>query len=124
MTKRVRGIPFKKGVSGNPNGRPTITPEVKALRKITNQSLEEIGDLILSGDRPKLQEIASSNTEPAIRVAYAKATLNAMVKGDLSTLEIILNRVVGKVREKLDLSSPEGAIILKVVDYTTNKDEK
>ncbi len=99
-----RGKPFQKGQTGNPNGRPVLSPEVKALRKITVEALEEIGDLILMGDRPKLQAIASSLTEPAIRVIYAKAAVNAMVKGDVASLELILNRVVGKVKEKVEHS--------------------
>ncbi len=122
--KKTGGRNFVPGVVTNPNGRPKIPPEVKTLRKLTTESLAEIGDLILQGDKPRLHEIANSLTEPAIRVAYAKATINAMVKGDLSTLELILNRVVGKVKDKVDLGSQEGGIVLKVVDYTTNKDEK
>lgn len=113
------GKRFQPGESGNPNGRPPTTPEVKALRKITAQSLEEIGDLILSGNKAKLQEVANSQTEPAIRVIYAKAACNAMLKGDVTTLELILNRVVGKVKEKVDLSGEGFKIVIE--DYGKNE---
>lgn len=113
MAKKVPGRPFKKGESGNPDGRPPTSPEVKALRKITAEALEEIGDLILSGNKTKLQEIAASLTEPAIRVIYAKAACNAMAKGDVANLELILNRVVGKVKDKVDLSSEGFKVIIE-----------
>lgn len=97
------------GVVTNPNGRPPLSPEVKAIRKITAASLEEIADLILAGDRNTLNQIASSSTEPGIRVAYAKAVLVAMQKGDLAQIEVILNRCIGKPKEKLELSGDENA---------------
>lgn len=96
---------FKPGQSGNPNGRPKLTEEQKAVRKITNESLEDIADLILNHDKPALISLANSLTEPAIRVIYAKAAVNAMTKGDVGTLETILNRLVGPVKAKLQLSN-------------------
>lgn len=113
MARGDKGRRFKPGESGNPNGRPPTSPEVKALRKITTEALEEIGDLILSGNKPKLQDIAASLTEPAIRVIYAKAACNAMAKGDVTSLELILNRVVGKVKDKVDLSSDGFKVIIE-----------
>lgn len=107
--KHTGGKLFKPGESGNPNGRPPLSPEVKAIRKITAKSLEEIGDLILDGNRVSLTQIAGSSTESAIRVAYARAALNAMAKGDLTQIEVILNRCVGKPKEKLELSGDENA---------------
>lgn len=95
---------FPKGKSGNPDGRPPLSPDAKALKKLTQESLEEIGDLILRADKPALSIIAASTTEPAIRVIYAKAALNAMVKGDVQNLEVILNRCIGKVKERTEHS--------------------
>jgi hypothetical protein len=102
---------FKPGQSGNPKGRPPLTPEEKAVRKITNEALEEIADLILSNDKPSLLTIAASQTDPAIRVIYAKAAVNAMSKGDVPTLELILNRLVGKAPDKVHLSGNNGGPI-------------
>jgi hypothetical protein len=105
MAKGVKtgGKDFAEGNPGGP-GRPPISPEIKILRKLTVEKLEEIADLILAGDRPTLQLLANSHTEPAIRVAYARAALNAMQKGDLQTIEMILARLVGKVKEKVEHS--------------------
>lgn len=115
------GKRFKPGQSGNPRGMIPTSPEVKYVRKITSQALEEIGDLILSSDKDKLRSISEDETESVIRRIYAKAATNAMTKGDLVNLEMILNRVIGKVREKVDVSSSEG---FKVIfeDYRSKKD--
>jgi hypothetical protein len=102
--KKTGGRDFVPGVVTNPNGRPPLSPEAKAIRKLTADKLEEIGDLILDGNKVQLNAISSSLEESAIRVAYAKAALNAMAKGDLSMLEMILNRVVGRVKERVEHS--------------------
>jgi hypothetical protein len=108
--KKTGGRDFN-GVPGP--GRPPIPPEVKALRKLTAERLEEIGDLILDGNRSALGTIAASMTEPAIRVIYAKAALNAMIKGDVAVLELILNRVIGKPKDTLKLTGPnDGAVLI------------
>ncbi len=102
--KHTGGKLFKPGESGNPDGRPPMPPAVKALRKLTVEKLEEIADLILDGNRTQLTAIAASHTDSAIRVAYARAALNAMAKGELDTLELILARLVGKVKERMEAS--------------------
>lgn len=107
--KKTGGRDFKPGVSGNPAGGPKIPEEVKVLRKLTIPRLEEIADLILDGNRVQLTQIVGSSTEPAIRVAYAKAALNAMNKGDLTGIETILNRLVGKPKDKVEVTGKDGA---------------
>ena len=45
--RKVIGRPFKKGQSGNPNGRPKIDPEVKeALRAATPKAVQKLIQLI------------------------------------------------------------------------------
>lgn len=95
---------FQKGKSGNPGGRPAIPPAIKALRKLTIADLEEIGDLILRGNRAALNAIVSDTESPAVKVVYAKGALNAMAKGDIDTLEKILARVVGPVRKDINVT--------------------
>jgi len=119
MAKKIQGGGrFKEGNPGGP-GRPQIPPEVKALRKITNEFLQEVGDLILLGDKQRLSEIAASLTEPAIKVIYAKAAVNAMTKGDVASLELILNRVVGKVKD--NVVHDTSGIRIVVEDYQSKK---
>lgn len=121
MKQRKKGT-FKPGQSGNPKGRPSLPPEVKTLRKLTAEKLEEIADLILDGDRATLQSIANSYTDSAIRVAYARAALNAMQKGDLTQIEVILARLIGKVKDKVEHSGKLTLEDLVAGDPSSNKD--
>ena len=38
--KSVRGRPFKKGKSGNPNGAPKLPKDIKEARKLNKDTLE------------------------------------------------------------------------------------
>lgn len=68
--------PFKKGQSGNPNGRPKVLPE------ITNALYEEIGE---DGIRQVLQALHKE----------AK-------KGNVRAIQELLDRAYGKAQQKID----------------------
>lgn len=102
--KKTGGKNIQPGQVLNPIGANAHNPVTKALRKLTQEKLEEIADLILDGNRGSLTAIVASHEESSLRVAYAKAALNAMSRGDLSQIEIILNRLLGKVKDKVEHS--------------------
>lgn len=95
---------FKKGQTGNPNGRPRLSPEIKAIRKLSAEYIREIADMILMEDWAMLQEVSNSSTVPPIQRLYAKALLVAERRGDISALEQFLNRAIGKVKEHVEHS--------------------
>ena len=88
---------FQPGISGNPNGRPPLTQEQKAIRKATREIVKEY--------REKLAE-ALPSIEPVL-VALA-------LKGDVAAIKELHDRVMGK------------AIQFSVSDTTVRKisDEK
>lgn len=84
-----KGIPpehskFKKGQSGNPNGRPRKLPE---LDKLLFDVLGEEKDGI-------------SAAEAILKALRFKAT-----KGDIRAAEVLLDRAYGKATSKIDLTS-------------------
>jgi hypothetical protein len=75
--------PFKKGESGNPNGRPKKLPE---LDKLLADVLGEEKDGITAG-------------EAILKALRAKAS-----KGDERAAEVLLDRAYGKAKQTMDVS--------------------
>ena len=92
---------FKKGQSGNPNGRPRKLPE---LDKLLADVLGEEKDGVSAG-------------EAILKALRAKAT-----KGDVRAAEVLLDRAYGKARQTIDsnmnLSQP------LVITLTESKDDE
>src|SRR5262245_38389815 len=83
---------FKPGQSGNPNGRP----KGSSLNRLIKDKLDE-------ANRKKL---TSSNGEVVAETLVAKAT-----KGNLEAIKIVLDRVEGKPRQRIDLGGTDGGAI-------------
>lgn len=85
----MKGVPpehskFKKGQSGNPNGRPKKLPE---LDKLLADVLGEEKDGITAG-------------EAILKALRAKAA-----KGDVRAAEVLLDRAYGKPKQHTDITS-------------------
>lgn len=88
--------PFKKGESGNPNGRPKKLPQL---------------DLLL----------ADVLGEEKDGIEAAKAILLALrakaIKGDVRAIEVMLDRAYGKSKNNIDLTTAgESLNFIKIVD--------
>ena len=75
---------FKKGKTGNPNGRPKKLPE---LDKLLADVLGEEKDGIIAA-------------EAILKALRAKAT-----KGDIRAAEVLLDRGYGKAKQSMDITS-------------------
>lgn len=88
-----KGRRFKKGESGNPNGRPKKLPELDKLLA------EVLGE-----------EKNGTNAAEAI----LKAMRSKAAAGDVRAAELILNRAYGKPKETIDQIN-KGEVIVKVI---------
>jgi hypothetical protein len=95
----MKGVPpehskFKKGESGNPNGRPRKLP---ALDKLMADVLGEEKDGITAG-------------EAILKALRAKAT-----KGDVRAAEVLLDRAYGKPKQTTDtnITTTEPLVIIR-----------
>ena len=79
--KDIEKHKFKKGQTGNPNGRPRKLPE---LDKLLADVLGEEKDGITAG-------------EAILKSLRAKAT-----KGDVRAAEVLLDRAYGKAKQTMD----------------------
>lgn len=94
---------FPKGVSGNPAGRP---PDVlgRQMRQLTAQEFAEIANLIVKGSIEELRKIVKDESQSAIKVMVAATAVKIISKGDMHSLDILLNRLVGKVKDQIEHS--------------------
>ena len=93
---------FKKGQSGNPNGRPRKLPELSVL----------LADVL--GEQTKEGLTAA---EDILRAMYARAR-----KGDTRAAELLLDRAYGKPKQSIDnnITTTEPLVIVRT--ETKSKD--
>ena len=96
---------FKKGVSGNPKGRPPLTAVQRALRELTLETYREVIKTALTGNIADLKELAENPDTPAIQVGVATAIMRAIKDGDPSVLERFAARIVGKIPDDIRITS-------------------
>lgn len=93
---------FKKGKSGNPKGRPKDQLG-KVMRQLTAEEFAEIANLIIKGSIEDLRKIARDDKQTALKVMIAATAVKIISKGDMSSLDTLLNRLVGKVKDQVSM---------------------
>jgi len=125
---------FKKGHPGNPKGRPKIPDDLKRIRK--KYSKEVIQGMIakcLDISVSKLEDILKNKENKIIDHLIGRVVLMGIVHGDHTRLNFILDRLIGKVTDKLEFEGKEeiifrarigesGALIREVIDATPESD--
>ena len=107
MPKPENIIPhkFKKGESGNPNGRPR--KYVSQLRE-QGYKLSEVNDAIQALMAMNIEELKSVYQNPNATIlekTIANAMKKSLEKGSLYSLETLLTRVYGKPKENADVKT-------------------
>lgn len=80
--KRVIGVPFKKGVSGNPNGRP---PGTKNLTTAVREALLALHD----------------GTEKPYQQLLVERILKLAIEGDTTMIKILWEQLDGRPAQKI-----------------------
>lgn len=98
---------FKKGVSGNPAGRPKDKLG-EAMRMLTAESFAEMANIIIKGQISDLQDVMKNTKHSVIQKVIASTVIKMMQKGDIHALDTLLNRLVGKVKERVEVTGADG----------------
>jgi hypothetical protein len=105
---------WEKGESGNPKGRPKkLVPSMK----IEGYKLTEINDTIqsiISMTVEELKMIWDNPNSTILEKTVAGALRKSLEKGNLESVETLINRVYGKPKEKLDLTSNGQSILVNI----------
>ena len=103
-------IPFEKGQSGNPNGRPK---KLVTLAKDAGYNIQDINDTLktlLACNIADLKTLGSSEEATVLETIVCKALLKSRRDGDLRTLESILSRVFGHPKQSFEATITEQPI--------------
>lgn len=93
---------FKKGQSGNPSGKP------KGL--LTADKIASLVTRLAQLDRASLNAITTNKKSTMIELAVAKI-LEQASDGDYASLEFLLARSIGKVKDSLEVTTVKPYII-------------
>ena len=122
MANEQNLIPYKKGQSGNPNGRPKKIENVlkdvflsEYNVKLSKSQTEEIIKNILSKSRSELIELAKNDDLPFWISMIAKKATRDYERGSIHLLELLFDRVYGKPKETVDQN-----IEAKTINVTLN----
>lgn len=94
---------FQKGQSGNPEGGRAHDPELRELKTLTKKELVDVGNIIVKGDVANLKKIAADESATVLQRMLASVTARIISKGDMQALDVLLNRLVGKVKDEVKL---------------------
>lgn len=115
-------IPFKKGQSGNPAGRPRKF--VSALKE-QGYKPSEVNDAIqvlMSMTINELKDVYNNPQATVLEKTVAAAIRKSIEKGSLYSIETLLTRVYGKPKEQVDLNT-SGGVEIKVIYADSDKAE-
>lgn len=93
------GKPFPKGVSGNPGGRPKMSPDLSKISHLTKEKLIIILNEFINLDRDELAAKLQNPKATMLELAVGHIIAKAAKEGDTLRLNFLFDRIVGKVTD-------------------------
>lgn len=111
--------PFKPGQSGNPGGRPKLPEDVREARTFNKIECERVLNKFLTWPLEDLAAFVSDKKSPVLEALVARILLEGVKRGDHVRLEWVMQRLIGKVKEEIDLTT-KGSLHFQVVNLINN----
>ena len=123
--KRGMGVPFKKGNPGKPKGAVhDLIPKV--IKNTTRKQLAiMVDELFFTNVKKDIKAIKKDPTTTNAELAIIKVIEDVLSYGDLRKLEFLHTCVMGKERDSLEITNPDGNLNkLPVIILPANGREK
>lgn len=85
-------------------GRGHYPVEVNLLKNLTTKELIDVGNQIVKGSVEDILKYQNNPNASALQVMLAAVVARVIRKGDMQVLDILLNRLIGKVKDEIKLS--------------------
>lgn len=105
--KKTGGRDFQKGHKFA-RGAASHNPALKAVRRLTQSEVAELGTMILEGNLAALIAIKDDKESSVLKVWFAAVAVKAISRGDAAALNAILDRIVGRSKETVELTGKNG----------------
>lgn len=104
---------WKKGQSGNPKGRPPVKRELKNLKEQLKDDLEKYINELMKMELSQLKAIVEDKTGQytSFKQILASILYRAGSKGDPMRMDAILNRVIGKVKDEVEVRTDQSITV-------------
>lgn len=123
---------IKKGEVRNPLGGGAHNPHIRALKHITQKEYADVIQMALDNNRKGIEKIIKDQSTSLLKLGIAKCLLNAVNQSDFSILHAIIEKIIGKPTQKIELTqkrdlsmySDEDLEIMKKIasKYESNSD--
>lgn len=94
---------FKTGQIANPRGAAAHDHIGREIKQLTLRDFREVVQAALTSDLTAIAAIANNPNESMLKVGVARALLRAVKRGDWKVLSAIVDRVIGKTPESVEL---------------------
>lgn len=109
--QKTGGRDFKPGQSGNPKGPPKLSPDVKAARKINRLEFERVATEMLNKTADEIKATAKDPQTRGLELIVSTILMKGIQNGDQFRLNFFLERLIGKVSDKVQHSFPKRTVI-------------
>lgn len=116
----------KPGQILNPKGRPSGTSHIpKEVKQYNSKIISEIMSKYITMDAAELEKIISDKSLPVIDIIIARILATSIQKSDSIRFNFILERMIGKVPDRIDHTSSDGTMSPpKPLDLSKYTDEE
>lgn len=112
------GKRFVKGQSGNPKGSSERKRTMRDTARLTAEQVHEVAAVILHGNQDDLKALAKDPKSTVLQMWTASLVTKSIQKGDAQVFRVLMERLLGRPRESITLSSDPGAPV--VVQYQSS----